>query len=118
MRSEAPTAPASGLRPYQWPEATSNPLHGSNPDGSTPGALQGDDYLLEYFEDGYPKLPSYLDRRRPPAGEEPLVLLTLPVTVNESRAICWGRSARRVRPHTAEDDLVLPTMPLNDSEAA
>jgi hypothetical protein len=28
------------------------------------GALQGDDYPLEYYEDGYPKLPECLDRRR------------------------------------------------------
>jgi hypothetical protein len=34
----------------------------------TPGALQGDDYPLDY-EDGYPKLPACLDRRRKP---EPL----------------------------------------------
>jgi hypothetical protein len=27
--------------------------------------LQGDDYLLEYYPDGLPKLPPYLDRRRP-----------------------------------------------------
>lgn len=26
--------------------------------------LQGDDYPLEYYADGYPKLPAYLDRRR------------------------------------------------------
>jgi hypothetical protein len=25
--------------------------------------LQGDDYGLEYYEDGYPKLPACLDRR-------------------------------------------------------
>jgi hypothetical protein len=25
--------------------------------------LQGDDYQLEYYEDGYPKLPACLDRR-------------------------------------------------------
>ena len=25
--------------------------------------LQGHDYPLEYYEDGYPKLPSCLDRR-------------------------------------------------------
>jgi len=30
----------------------------------TPGALQGDDYPLEYHEDGYPKLPACLDRLR------------------------------------------------------
>ena len=29
----------------------------------TPGALRGDDYPLEYYEDGYPKLPACLDRR-------------------------------------------------------
>jgi hypothetical protein len=28
--------------------------------------LRGDDYLLEYYEDGYPKLPSCLDRRAGP----------------------------------------------------
>jgi len=32
-------------------------------------ALQGDDYPLEYYEDGYPKLPATLDRRPKP---EPL----------------------------------------------
>ena len=37
--------------------------------GPTPGALQGDDYPLEYYEDGYPKLPACLDRRSMP---EPL----------------------------------------------
>jgi hypothetical protein len=31
--------------------------------GPTPGALQGDDYPLEYYPDGYPKLPACLDRR-------------------------------------------------------
>jgi hypothetical protein len=29
----------------------------------TPTALQGDDYRLEYYEDGYPKLPACLNRR-------------------------------------------------------
>jgi hypothetical protein len=38
------------------------PGHGSNPDGSTRGALQGDDYPLDYFADGYPKLPDCLRR--------------------------------------------------------
>ena len=37
--------------------------------GPTPEALQGDDYPLEYYEDGYPKLPACLDRRSMP---EPL----------------------------------------------
>ncbi len=27
------------------------------------GALHGDDYQLEYYADGYPKLPACLDRR-------------------------------------------------------
>jgi hypothetical protein len=47
-----------------WPEM--DPHHGTNPDGSTPGALQGDDYPLEYYEDGFPKLPACLDRRAKP----------------------------------------------------
>jgi hypothetical protein len=29
----------------------------------TPGALQGDDVELEYYEDGFPKLPACLDCR-------------------------------------------------------
>ena len=33
-----------------------------------PGALPGADYQLEYYEDGYPKLPACLDRRRKPAS--------------------------------------------------
>jgi hypothetical protein len=40
-----------------WPERD---LHV----GPTPGALQGDDVQVEYYEDGYPKLPACLDRRR------------------------------------------------------
>ena len=32
-----------------------------NPHGPTSGALQGDDYQLEYHDDGYPKLPLCLD---------------------------------------------------------
>ena len=31
--------------------------------GPTPGALQGDDYPLEFYKDGYPKLPACLNRR-------------------------------------------------------
>jgi hypothetical protein len=41
-----------------------------NPHGPTLGALQGDDYPLEYYEDGYPKLPACLDRRPGPALAE------------------------------------------------
>ena len=44
-----------------WPEK--DPRYGTNPDGSTPGALPGN-YPLEYYPDGYPKLPACLDRRR------------------------------------------------------
>jgi hypothetical protein len=58
-------ASAGGLRPYVWPETTERPGHGGNPDGSTPGALQGDDYPLDYYKDGYPKLPDCLRRRKP-----------------------------------------------------
>jgi hypothetical protein len=50
-----------------WPEDRArHPEHGSNPDGSTPGALQGDDYPLTYDENGYPELPPCLDRRPKP----------------------------------------------------
>jgi hypothetical protein len=41
-----------------------------NPHGATLGALQGDDYQLEYYEDGYPKLPACLDRARKPDDSE------------------------------------------------
>ena len=33
---------------------------------AVPGVLEGDDYQLDYYEDGYPKLPACLDRRKPP----------------------------------------------------
>jgi hypothetical protein len=36
----------------------------------TPGALQGDDYPLEYYEDAFPKLLACLDRRPKPAMAE------------------------------------------------
>jgi hypothetical protein len=41
-----------------------------NPHGPTPGALQGDDYPLEYDENGYPELPACLDRRLKPRLKE------------------------------------------------
>jgi hypothetical protein len=45
---------------------------------ATPGAIQGDDYQLEYYEDGYPKLPVCLDRRTPNSLlEQPKQLLVL-----------------------------------------
>src|SRR4030095_13726973 len=45
-----------------WPERDSQVW-------PTPGALQGDEYQLDYYEAGYPKLPACLDQRREP---EPL----------------------------------------------
>ena len=63
--SEAPSALSDGPT-MVWPERPS--ADGLNPDGSTPGALPGN-YPLEYYEDGYPKLPACLDRRPKP---EPL----------------------------------------------
>ena len=58
-----PPAEAVGeaLRAYAPPPPITRLRH-----GPTPGALQGDDYPLEY-EDGYPKLPSSL--RRGKSGE-------------------------------------------------
>jgi hypothetical protein len=38
-------------------------MEGLNPNGSTPAALQGDDYMLDYYGDSYPRLPAFLDRR-------------------------------------------------------
>jgi hypothetical protein len=80
MASQGLSRVIDGLQPYVWPEETRNPLHGSNPDGSTPGAIQGD-YPLEYYADGtgnlpqrgnskpVPKLPACLDRRKPKLAE-------------------------------------------------
>ena len=53
---------SDGLLTYVYPERVSDPLLGSNPDGSTPGALQGDDYPLTYDANGYPELPACLAR--------------------------------------------------------
>ena len=51
--------------PERAPTASDQPLAPHfNPHGPTPGALQGDDYQLDYYPDGYPKLPACLDRRR------------------------------------------------------
>ena len=61
---QAPIPHYEGLQPYVYPERVLDPRIGSNPDGSTPGAIQGD-YPLEYYEDGLPKLPACLDRRKP-----------------------------------------------------
>ena len=43
---------------------------GSNPDGSSPGALQGNDYPLTYDADGYVELPACLDTRKPQLGRK------------------------------------------------
>jgi hypothetical protein len=67
------TAPALSpglfLRPYVYPEPVTDPRIGSNPDGSTPGALQGDDYPLTFDADGNVELPACLDRRKPKLAE-------------------------------------------------
>lgn len=57
--STAPARSLGDLQPYQWPED-----HRHDHAGPTPGALQRDDYQLDYHDDGYPKLPACLDRRR------------------------------------------------------
>jgi hypothetical protein len=48
----------------KWPQEYRNPLHGTNQDGSTPGALQGDDFPIELDANGFPELPACLDRRQ------------------------------------------------------
>jgi len=53
----AVTAPLAPV--FVAPVAVLEPIN-----GRTPGALQGDDYLLEYYADGFPILPACLDRRR------------------------------------------------------
>ena len=54
--SDFPTGSGNGPT-MVWPERDTQPW-------PTPGALRGDDVQLEYYEDGYPKLPACLDRRR------------------------------------------------------
>lgn len=61
LPEKRPPAPAAAA---PTPDAASAAI------GATPGALQGDDYPLEYYEDGYPKLPACLDRRVRPEIEE------------------------------------------------
>jgi hypothetical protein len=66
--TESPPIPSPIRSAYSGPApATAAPTVPSNPvrefaHGPTPGALQGDDWPLEYYEDGYPKLPACLDR--------------------------------------------------------
>jgi hypothetical protein len=54
--SDAPSALSDGSK-VVWPSRDEH-------HGTTPGALHGDDAQLEYYEDGYPKVPACLDRRR------------------------------------------------------
>jgi hypothetical protein len=49
-------------RPYVSKPHTEN-SEGESFVGPTPGAIQGD-FLLEYYDDGYPMIPECLDRRR------------------------------------------------------
>ena len=51
--SDSPTGLGEGPT-MVWPERN---FHA----GPTPGALQGDDVQLEYYDDGYPKLPACLE---------------------------------------------------------
>ena len=45
-------------------------INGPIPAPNMPGALQGDDYPLEYDENGFPELPACLDRRpKPPISK-------------------------------------------------
>ena len=60
MLPRQPHAPAY-VSPF--PDPIVEGLHGSNPDGSTPGALQGDDYPIGLDGSGYPILAACLDRR-------------------------------------------------------
>jgi hypothetical protein len=53
-----PEATYSGRPDLRFLETA--PEQGRHP---TPGALRGNDHQLEYYEDGYPKLPTCLDRR-------------------------------------------------------
>jgi hypothetical protein len=56
--SDSPTGLSDGPT-MVWPERDFHV-------GPTLGALQGDDVELEYYDDGYPKLPACLDRRPKP----------------------------------------------------
>src|SRR5262245_39597830 len=63
--TDLPSYRNTPAQPHRQPASDGlkiNPRIGSNPGGSTPGAIQGD-YPLEYYPDGQPKLPKCLDRR-------------------------------------------------------
>jgi len=49
----------------QASDAYVSPLPPEGLNGPNPEALQGDDYPLEYDENGYPELPACLERRKP-----------------------------------------------------
>jgi hypothetical protein len=52
------------VRPRRYtPKLSPDGLELAQAHGPTLGALQGDDYQLEYDSDGYPELPACLDRR-------------------------------------------------------
>jgi hypothetical protein len=57
---EAITGAVAPLQSSQ--KALPEPLPYFNPHAPTPGALQGDDYPLDYYADGYPVLPDCLRR--------------------------------------------------------
>ena len=62
---QAPSDSTTGLSDgptMVWPVRDDQPR-------PTPGALQGDDVQLEYYEDGYPKLPACLDRHVTPLAK-------------------------------------------------
>src|SRR5262245_55974643 len=89
---EAPSLTETGLASYVWP-TPSRGLEEPKLLGATPGALQGDDYPLEYYEDGYPKLPACLDRRKNLEKEKFLDGLrrqAMPAAPNKLRSVDWG----------------------------
>jgi hypothetical protein len=92
--TETPPAPCPTRSDYTAPSPVRRPLETPpevrNWEG---GPLQGDDYPLEYYEDGYPVLPDCLRRAKP---FEPVA----------------------VRGNTPEEPLVLPTLPGSDDKAA
>ena len=62
LQAVAPApGPLSDGSTMVWPARDEHPRD-EHPNGPTPGALQGDDYQLEYYADGYPKLPDCLRR--------------------------------------------------------
>ena len=82
VKRSAPVPSCPSTPVYASPLSTpASTAHGPNPDGSTPGALQGDDYPLTYDENGNVELPECL--RRAPADDE-VILVTVPPEANEA----------------------------------